>query len=87
VLDWDEANSDHVAEHGIEPEEVEKALKDPKSIGAAANNTAGERRWAVLGATEAGRVFLVVFARRGALVRLITARDANRAQKRRYRGR
>jgi uncharacterized DUF497 family protein len=86
VFDWDDANIDHIAAHGVELEEVEEVLLDPRRIGAPARNTAGEQRWAVIGATEEGRVLLVVFTRRGELARVITARDANRAQKRRYRG-
>jgi uncharacterized protein len=86
VFDWDEANVSHIAGHGIDPAEVEDALLDAMRIGASARNIAGERRWAVLGSTDAGRVLYVVFTRREGLVRVITARDADRAQKRRYRG-
>jgi len=86
-FDWDEHNVDHIARHGVEPEEAEDALTDPSRIGAPARNVLGEQRWAVLGATETGRILFVVFTRRSRIVRVITARDASDAQKRRYRGR
>lgn len=33
MFDWDESNADHIAEHGLEPEDVEDALLDPGRIG------------------------------------------------------
>lgn len=76
---------EHIARHGITPDEAEEALLDPRRIGTQARNTDDERRWAVLGATISGRVLLVVFTRRAGLVRVITARDADPVQRRRYR--
>jgi len=84
-FEWDEANEAHVAAHGVEPEEVEDALLDPDRVGASAYNVRGQRRWAALGATQAGRVLFVVFTVRSGVVRVITARDAGRAERRRYR--
>ncbi len=66
---------------------MEEALLDPQRIGAAAYNVGQERRWAHLGATELGRILFVVFTRRGGRIRVITARDAERAERRRYRRR
>lgn len=85
MFSWDDGNVGHIARHGLTPDEVEEALLDPRRTGAPARNTAGERRWAVLGATISGRVLLVVFTRRAGLVRVITARAASATQRRRYR--
>lgn len=84
VFDWDAGNEDHVLNHGVEPREVEEALLDPARIQADARNAPGERRYALIGATEEGRVLFVVHAPRGAKVRPITARDASDVQKKRY---
>lgn len=65
--------------------EVEEALLDPWRIRSNARKAPGERRFALIGATEEGRVLFVVCARRGEQTRPITARGANDAQKRRYR--
>lgn len=85
MFDWDDGNVGHIARRRLAPDEVEEALLDPRRVGAPARNAAGERRWAALGATISGRVLLVVFTRRAGLVRVITARDADAAQRRRYR--
>lgn len=71
----------------MEPDEAEEALLDPRRIGTPAYNVAAERRWAYLGATELGRIVFVVVTRRGGRIRVITARDAEAAEGRRYRRR
>ena len=55
MFDWDTANTDHTALHGVTIEEAEEALLDPHRIFEQAQLT-DEARWAVIGATEAGRV-------------------------------
>jgi uncharacterized protein len=86
-FDWDDANVDHIAEHGISPEEAQDALLDPYRLPAPAHRVRGEQRRAVLGATVAGRLLFVVFTRRGVSIRVITARDATDRERRRYRSR
>ncbi len=83
-FDWDEANTAHIARHGVRPEE---ALANPRRLVLRIRSQAGEERWAALGATEAGRILFVVFTRRRGRVRVITARDATLGEKRRYRKR
>ena len=62
-FDWDEANTAHIARHGVRPEE---ALTDPRRLVFRIRSQRGEERWAALGATEAGRILFVVFTRRRA---------------------
>jgi uncharacterized DUF497 family protein len=83
-FDWDEANTAHIARHGVRPEE---ALTDPRRLVLRIRSQRGEERWAALGATEAGRILFVVFTRRRGRVRAITARDATPEEKRQYRKR
>jgi uncharacterized protein len=87
VFDWDENNIEHIARHGVEPWEAEEALLDPGRIGTLAYRVGREPRRAALGATEGGRVLFVVFTRRSGRVRVVTARDAEAKEKRRYRRR
>jgi uncharacterized protein len=87
VFDWDDANIDHIAEHGVEPEEAEEALGDPRRVPREAYNVAGERRRAVLGTTLNERVLFVVYTLRGRLTRVVTARDADESERRQYRRR
>jgi uncharacterized DUF497 family protein len=84
-FDWDEGNERHVLDHGVDPMEVEEALLDPERLRADARNVPEERRLAFIGATEEGRILLVIYTKRGEKVRPITARDASDEQKRRYR--
>ena len=84
-FDWDEANMGHVARHSVEWWEAEEALLDTGRVGSTAYNMRGEVRWVALGATEAGRILFVVFTRRGGRIRIVTARDAEIKEKRRYR--
>jgi uncharacterized DUF497 family protein len=85
VFDWDEANLEHIGGHGVEPGEVEEALSDPRRLSEGAYNSRGERRWAMLGATEPGRILFVVLARRSRGLRVVTARPATERERRRYR--
>jgi uncharacterized DUF497 family protein len=65
-------------------------LLDPERVKSDARNVAGEKREALIGATDDGRILHIVYTRRGsegAKVRPITARDADETEKRRYRGR
>ena len=70
MFDWDEANADHVALHGVSVEEAEEAILDRHRVSHPAHQTT-EPRWAILGATVAGRVLLVVFTRRRSLIRVV----------------
>ncbi len=85
MLDWDDGDERHIREHGVEPDECEEALLDPRRLAVAAHRVEGEQRGVALGATESGRILFVVFTRRGGAVRVVTARDADVRQKRRYR--
>ena len=84
-FDWDDDNVEHIARHGVSPEEAEEALLDPGRIVTPAPEFAGEQRWTALGASEVGRVLAVVFTRRRGLTRVVTARDAIPREKRQYR--
>ena len=85
MFEWDDANVDHIARHRITPEEAEEALLDRRRVGSSAYNVPGERRSAVIGATDGGRILSVVYTRRHGVFRVVTAIDANRSERRRYR--
>jgi uncharacterized DUF497 family protein len=85
-FEGDEHNAGHIARHGVEPWEAEETILDTGRVGATAYRVRGEVRWAIVGATEAGRVLLVLTERAGRS-RVVTARDAEVKEKRRYRRR
>jgi len=66
-------------------DEAEEAMSDPRRRGAPAYNVAGERRRAIVGTTETGRVLYLVYTWREGRVRVLSARDATRIERRRYR--
>ena len=86
-FDWDEEIEDHIAEHGVTPEEAEDALLDPHRIPDVAYSTSTERRHAIIGATQAGRILFVVFTLRRGRIRVVTAFPAPRRARLRYRRR
>jgi uncharacterized DUF497 family protein len=83
-FEWDEANEEHIERHGVTPEEAEEALTDPRRIGAPAYNTQREQRRAYLGTTIDGRLLFVVYTIRRGKLRVVAARDATAAQRRRF---
>jgi uncharacterized protein len=86
-FEWDADNVEHIAEHGVSPDEVEEALADTRRFPVAAYNTPTERRRAFVGATDDGRLLFIVYTLRTAAIRVVTARDASDVQRRTYRQR
>lgn len=84
-FDWDTANIEHLARHKVEPEEAEEAVQDPAALPFAAHRgPLGQPRFGALGATEAGRVLVVVLEERGPALRVVTARPANAPERSSY---
>ncbi len=82
-FEWDDANTGHIALHGVEPDEAEAAVAN----GALLLRTQDNRLLAY-GQTDEGRYLLVVFVRKpGHLVRVVTARDLTDPEKQRLRRR
>ncbi len=84
-FDWDFANLDHIARHKVEPDEVEEAVQDPDAVPYPTHRgPQGQARYAVVGATEAGRLLVVILETRGDQARVVTARPANAVERRPY---
>jgi uncharacterized protein len=76
TFDWDGANKDHIAAHGVTPREVEEVFaNDPMDLELQVIN--GEDRYASVGHTRLMRILLVVWTLRGEAIRPITAFDVN----------
>lgn len=85
-FDWDAHNEEHIARHHVTADEAEEAVLDPSRVPFTAHRGPhGQRRAALVGATEAGRLLFVVLEKRGQAFRVVTARDAQPSEKRRYR--
>lgn len=76
-FDWDVHNTDHLARHGVSPDEVEQALVSDLMDLDHRITEDGEDRWTAVGQTRAGRVLVVVWTMRyGDHYRVITAYPA-----------
>ena len=80
AFDWDEQNIDHIARHGVNPEEVEETCYNRPLI-----LKGKQLRYLVYGQTDDGRYLLVVSAYLGkGIFRILTARDMAEAERRLY---
>ena len=85
MFEWDDYNLGHVARHNVEDFECEEAFYDPQRVEGEAYNTLRDKNYAFIGATETGRILWVMYTYRDGRIRVGTARDANKREKRRYR--
>ncbi len=77
VFDWDEENRKHVAKHRVTPAEAEQiVLNDPIDLTVQVSD--GEERIVQVGATNKGRILIVVSTWREGMIRVITAYPAPR---------
>lgn len=83
---WDQGNIDkNLIKHNVENWESEQVffnkpiliLDDPR-------HSIPEKRWAAFGKTDADRFLTVIFTKRGDLIRVISARDMHKKERRFY---
>jgi uncharacterized DUF497 family protein len=78
-FEWDEHNEEKLLlRHFVRPEEVEQVFYNRASV-----RRQGDSYMAV-GRTDAGRALLVVFERRGSLIRPFSARDLTSRERQRF---
>lgn len=79
---WNEYRIEHIAQHHVEPEEVQEACDDRFSIA----YRQGQNRYRLYGQTTTGRYLFVVLERvEGSLFRPITARDMEPGERQNFR--
>jgi len=87
-IEWDEAkNALNKKDHGVDFEDAQYIFTDPERIerlDRSENNTSGEERWQTIG--KVGSVYFVVYTERGTDKRIITARPADKSERRSYNG-
>jgi uncharacterized DUF497 family protein len=75
VFDWNDENREHIAKHRVTPEEAEQVvLSNP--IDLVVQESEGEERIVQVGATDKGRILLVVTTWREEMIRVVTAYPA-----------
>jgi uncharacterized DUF497 family protein len=87
-IEWDEAkNILNKQEHGVSFEDAQYIFTDPERIerfDRSENNASEEERWQTIG--KVGSVYFVVYTERETNKRIITARPADKAERRSYNG-
>lgn len=78
---WTEWNTGHIARHNVETFEAEEAMTDVSQVVFYAQ---GKEKMGVIGRTEEGRFLVVIFTIKDDMFFVITARDAEPAEKRSY---
>lgn len=85
-FDWDAGNAEKNWElHQVSRGEAEQVFfTRPLVVASDAGHSGQERRYAALGKTEEGRRLTIIFTVRGTLIRVISARDMSRRERRIY---
>ena len=83
---WDEGNlPKNWEKHGVTHLEVEQVFfNEPLIVEDDVKHSQDEPRWYGLGITDAKRMLMVVFTIRSSEIRVISARDMNRKERRIY---
>jgi len=83
---WDEGNLDkNLVKHNVENWECEQIFfNEPLIVLDDPGHSRSERRWAAFGRTDAGRLLVVIFTKRGDLLRIISARDMSKKERKFY---
>ena len=86
AFDWDAAKAKiNLAKHGVSFEEATEAFEDPDKL-EIYQRVASEDRWWML-ARSKKRLLVVVYTETGSTIRIISAREAEKNEKARYRNR
>jgi uncharacterized DUF497 family protein len=83
---WDEGNVEkNWVKHKVRQAECEEVFySEPLLVAVDANHSQGEPRFYALGQTDEGRLLFVVFTIREKLIRVISARDVSRRERKEY---
>ena len=77
-FEWDKGNIGKNTKHGVEDKAAEEVFFDKhRFIFKDEVHSQQEERLRILGKTKKGRLLFVVFTKRGAKIRVISARDIN----------
>lgn len=85
-FDWDAGNREkNWNKHGVSTGECEEVFfNQPLVVAGDEGHSEREERFFALGHADAGRMLFVVFTIRGSLVRVISARDMSRKERKVY---
>ena len=83
---WDRGNIDkNLIKHNVENWECEQVFFNrPLLVLEDTRHSVSEKRWVAFGKTDRDRFLVLVFTRRGNLIRMISARDMNKRERKFY---
>ena len=86
-FEWDPKKAKaNKAKHGVDFELAKDVFRDPACLSSLDDSSEDEERWRIIG-LAGGKVLLVVFTERNNdVIRIISAREANRREEREYFG-
>ena len=86
TFEWDAAKAaSNLAKHGVRFEEVATVFGDPHSVTIFdPAHSQAENRFIILGRSHLDKLLVVVHTERGDNIRIISARQASRAERKQY---
>lgn len=86
VFEWDKGNTDkNLVKHSIARGEIEQAfVNDPKILFKDQKHSSLEERQGIFGRTNKGILLTIIFTIRGEKIRIISARNASKKERRSY---
>ena len=84
-FEWDESNLGHIQKHNVSAEECEEVFNnEPIYFQEDVLRSQVEQRYEIIGQTNGGRNIFLVFTIRDGKVRILSARDQSRKERRDY---
>ena len=84
-FDWNQGNPEHIKKHSVDYKECEEVfVNTPLRLNDDKEHSKVEQRLQVLGKTNNQRVLFIAFTIRKNKVRVISARDQNEKERRKY---
>lgn len=84
-FEWDPAKAQaNLKKHGVDFADAALALEDERALTIPDGATTTEQRFITLAMDPLGRLLVIVYAWRGERIRLISAREATRREKKQY---
>ena len=86
IFEWNDNKAEsNLRKHGVSFDEAQLAFTDDLSVTIPdPDHSDEEERLIVIGISTANRLLVVVYTERGNAIRLISAREATRAERRKY---
>lgn len=85
-FEWDHGNLEHIKKHKVDYKECEEGFSNkPLIVNEDETHSQIEERYRVYGQTNKNRLLSMIFTMRGNKIRIISARDQNRKERKEFR--